>query len=69
MRRRAMRASAAIPPTTPPTIAPVFELFEGEGLADVTGMEVVTDTSVVTMVVDPREFVELVVRVNNCGGN
>jgi hypothetical protein len=69
MRRRAMRASAAIPPTTPPTIAPVFELFEEEGLADVTGMEVVTDTSVVTMVVDPREFVELVVRVNNCGGN
>lgn len=48
-----MRASAAIPPTTPPTIAPVFELFEGDGVTDVTGMEVVVDTSVVTTVVDP----------------
>jgi hypothetical protein len=54
MRRRARKASAAMPPTTPPTIAPVFvELFVGEGLTDETGMEVVMDTSVVTMVVDP----------------
>jgi hypothetical protein len=43
-----------------PSIAPVFEeLFTGDKLGDGTRMGVVVDTSVVTMVVDPCEFVEL----------
>lgn len=55
---------------TTSSIALVFEeLFTGDGLGDGTGMGVVVDTSVVTMVVDPCEFVELANRGNNYGRN
>lgn len=60
----------AIPPTTPPTIAPVFdELFVVEGELVETGIEVVVDISVVTTIVDPTEFIELVDGVNDYGRN
>lgn len=68
--RRAGRAIAAIPAMMAPTIAPVCGEFfkeEGEGEEVGTGIEVVVDTSVVTIVVvdaecvhvcDPQVYVE-----------
>lgn len=53
-------AMTAIPPTTPPTIGPVFdELFVDEEEVE-TGIEVVVDISVVMTIVDPSEFVEVI---------
>lgn len=60
--RRAKIASAATPPMTPPAIAPVFvELFVDDAEEVETGIDVVMDISVVTIVVDPNAFVEVIV--------
>jgi hypothetical protein len=68
--RSARIAIAAIPPTTPPTIAPVFdELFVAEEEEVETGIDVVVDISVVIMIVAPSAFVELVYWVKDCKRN
>ena len=60
-----MRPIAAIPPTTPPTMAPVLD---GVGVVVWVGAgtDVYVDTSVVMKIVDPFGSVVLVARVNEC---
>lgn len=58
------RAIIATPPTTPPTIAPMFVVFTDDGMGITTG--VLVDIPVVMRVVDPCDCCDLINQVNDC---